>query len=173
MKQNKVKMTPDIVPEGFTLSLVLADALPVFFFGGSMILSSLLLRSPLFLLGAVLCLAAGAAKVLWKLVVVLRRKNIWALFIQMRILMPIGFLLMALALGLRAGSLNAAQMLSAALAFPAGVCFGVGALGMALMLVFAFALDSSDVRANWIEQLTNGAAQAAFFLGLLSILAKG
>lgn len=32
---DKVKMTKDIVPEDFTLSLAIVDALPVLFFGGS------------------------------------------------------------------------------------------------------------------------------------------
>ena len=34
-----------------------------------------------------------------------------------------------------------------------------------MMTVFAFILNSADPRANWIEQLTNGAAQTAFFIG--------
>ena len=42
--------------------------------------------------------------------------------------------------------------------------FAAGLLGMVLMTVFAFILDSADPRANWIEQLTNGVAQAAFFM---------
>ena len=33
--------------------------------------------------------------------------------------------------------------------------------------VFAARLDSADVRSNWIEQLTNAAAQAAIFTGIL------
>ena len=43
----------------------------------------------------------------------------------------------------------------------------IGGAGIVLMTVFAMFLDSSDVRANWIEQLTNGLAQGAFFLGIL------
>ena len=34
---NKPKMTKDTIPENFTLSLAFVDALPVLFFGGSMI----------------------------------------------------------------------------------------------------------------------------------------
>ena len=62
---NKPKMTKDTIPENFTLSLALVDALPVLFFGGSMILIGLLFGNPLFLIGATLCFWAGAAKVLW------------------------------------------------------------------------------------------------------------
>ena len=41
----------------------------------------------------------------------------------------------------------------------------LGALGMVLMTV----LDSSDPKANWLEQAVNGSAQACFFVGLLLI----
>ena len=58
---NKPKMTKDTIPENFTLSLALVDALPVLFFGGSMILIGLLFGNPLFLIGATLCFWAGAA----------------------------------------------------------------------------------------------------------------
>ncbi len=46
----------------------------------------------------------------------------------------------------------------------------VGVIGMVLMGVFAAKLDSADVRSNWIEQLTNAAAQAAIFAGILFLL---
>ena len=71
---NKPKMTKDTIPEDFTLSLALVDALPVLFFGGSMILIGVLFGSVMFMLGAVLCFWAGAAKVLWKVIVV-KKKN--------------------------------------------------------------------------------------------------
>ena len=41
---------------------------------------------------------------------------------------------------------------------------------MILMTVFAFALDGSKARNNWIEQITNAVAQLFIFLGLLFIL---
>ena len=51
--------------------------------------------------------------------------------------------------------------------FPSIVCFAAGVAGMVLMTACALRLDSSDVRANWVEQLINGVAQGAFFLGIL------
>ena len=74
---DKPKITKDTVPEDFTLSLALVDALPVLFFGGSMILTALLFKSRLFLIGALACFWAGAAKVLWKIIVVKKKKNSW------------------------------------------------------------------------------------------------
>lgn len=167
MKKNGNKMTKDTIPQNFTMSLVLVDALPVLFFAASMVAAGFLLKSGLFLVGALLCLWAGAAKVIWKVIVVLKKRNIWWLFLQMRIVMPVGFLLMAAGLAANRKSVDFAALWSAAVSAPAVFFFAVGLLGMALMLVFAFRLDSSDVRANWLEQLTNGAAQAAFFVGIL------
>lgn len=162
-----MKMTKDIVPEGFTLSLALVDALPVLFFGGSMILVGILFESTLFSLGALLCLWAGAAKVIWKIIVVTRKKNVWWLFMQMRIVMPVGFTLMLLAVIIGWSKIDRVAVLAAVVSFPSVIFFAVGILGMVLMGVFASKLDSSNVRANWIEQLTNGLAQAAIFIGML------
>lgn len=169
-KQTKPKMTKDTVPEGFTMKLALVDALPVLFFGGSMVVVSLLFSSRLFLAGALLCLFAGAAKVLWKIIVVLRKKNVWWLFLQMRILTPIGFVLMLLSVIINAKSISFIKIWSAVTAFPAVLCFAAGLLGMVLMGIFSVKLDSGDVRSNWIEQLTNGLAQMAIFTGLLMLL---
>ena len=164
---NKPKMTKDTIPENFTLSLALVDALPVLFFGGSMILIGLPFGSPLFLIGAALCFWAGAAKVLWKIIVVTKKKNIWWMFLQMRIVMPLGFLLMILAVILNRNAINLSAVFAAVISLPSVLFFAVGVIGMVLMGVFAAKLDSADVRSNWIEQLTNGVAQAAIFVGIL------
>ena len=47
----------------FTLSLALADALPVLFFGVAAAMLGVKVRSAVFLVGAALCLLAGAGKV--------------------------------------------------------------------------------------------------------------
>ena len=166
----KNKINKNTIPEGFTLGLVLVDALPVLFFGASAVVISILFNSGLFLAGALLCLIGGAGKVLWKLIVVLKRKNIWPLFIQMRVLMPAGFLLMIISLILNRGRLHFAAIIAGMLSFPSVLFFALGVIGMALMIVFSVRLDSSDLKSNWIEQFTNGIAQAAIFIGLLLLL---
>lgn len=147
-KSKKTKMTKDVVPEGFTLRLAMVDALPVVFFCASMIVISRFFSGRLFLLGALLCFIAGAAKVLWKVIVVLKKKNIWFLFLQMRILMPIGFGMMMLSLIINRSEISIAGMGAAFLCMPSLVFFLIGILGMALMMVFAAKLDSSDVKAT-------------------------
>ncbi len=166
----KPKMTRDTVPENFSLSLALVDALPVLFFGGSTVLIALMFKSPLFLVGALLCFWSGLAKVLWKIIVATRKKNVWWLFLQMRIVMPVGFLLMMLAVALNLGRIDPSALWSAVSSLPSVIFFALGLLGMILMGVFASALNSADVRANWIEQLTNSLAQGCIFIGLLLLL---
>lgn len=169
----KQKMTRDITPEDFTLSLALIDALPVLFFGGSIILIGLMFKNALFLIGALLCFWAGAAKVLWKIIVVTKKKNIWWLFMQMRIVMPFGFALMIIAVILSRSTINLSAVLAAAVSMPSVIFFAIGIIGMTLMGIFAAKLDSSSLRSNWIEQLTNAAAQASVFTGILILFLKG
>ena len=168
-KETKAKFTKDTVPQDFTLSLVLVDALPVLFFGASAVLIGMIFKSTLFLIGAMLCLLGGAGKVLWKLIVVLAKKNIWFLFIQMRFLMPAGFLLMLISLAVDHAKVSFAGMARAFVSFPSILFFLAGIAGMVMMGVFAKKLDSGSLKANWIEQLTNGIAQLCIFLGLLFI----
>ena len=160
-------MNKATIPENFTLLLALVDALPVLFFGGSMILTGLLFGRPLFLLGAALCLWAGAAKVLWKIIVVRKKKNVWWMFLQMRIAMPVGFVLMVLSVIMNLRTIKLPAVYSAVISFPSILFFGIGIIGMLLMGIFAAKLDSADVHSNWIEQITNVIAQAAIFAGIL------
>ena len=68
----------------------------------------------------------------------------------------------------RAG-LNGEAMLAKLSVFPACLFFLAGALGMILMLVFAFRMDSRDPRVNWMEQTVNSAVQICFSIGLLLV----
>ncbi len=168
-KMRKNRITRNTIPEGFSVSLALVDLIPVVFFGLSAIRAGRLFASTWFVAGAVICLVSGVVKVLWKLIAAEFRQNIWPLFVQMRVLMPVGFLLMLAALFIDRRNLNGGAILSGLAAFPACIFFGLGAVGMVLMAIFAFRLDSGDPRANWLEQAVNGFAQACIFIGLLLV----
>ena len=118
-------------------------------------------------IGAIICFWAGAAKVLWKVIVVTKKKNIWWLFLQMRIAMPIGFLAMIIAVIINIKGIYFATILTSILSVPSVIFFTLGIIGMVLMGVFASKLDSSNVKSNWIEQTTNLIAQGAIFVGIL------
>lgn len=163
-------MTKDKVPEDFTLGLAFVDAIPVLFFGATMILIGLIFKSWLFITGAVLCFTGGAGKVLWKILVATIKKNIWFLFLQMRWMMPLGFLLMIISLIVGRGNINWSIVCKAFFTLPQLIFFIFGLIGMILMGVFAGVLNNSDLKANWIEQLTNGISQIFIFIGVLLIL---
>ena len=95
MEQKQGKVLPDAeVPEGFTVTLALEDAVPVVLFCLAIISMGRAIQSPLFVLGASIAFAAGALKVAWKFVMALGHRNIPLLSCQMRYVMPLGFLLM-------------------------------------------------------------------------------
>ena len=168
-KNYKNKITRDTIPEGFSVSLALVDLIPVVFFGISAVRIGSLFSSTLFMIGAGICLTSGVVKVLWKLIAAVSQKNIWSMFVQMRILMPVGFLVMLAALMVDRGNLSGAAIFAGLTGFPACIFFGLGILGMILMTIFALRLDSGDPRANWLEQGVNGIAQMCIFIGLLLV----
>lgn len=167
MSDNKPRITKDTVPQDFTLGLVLVDAIPVLEFGAVAILMGILMHNPLFMAFAILCFLSGFVKVLWKLIVVTAKKNIWPLFMQMRIVMPASFLGMIAAMIINRKNVGFQAFLQAIVSFPSVIFFGIGLFGMVLMMIFAFKLDSSDVKANWLEQITNSIAQASILVGII------
>ena len=150
----------------FTLSLALVDALPVLFFGGAAAMLGVKLRSALFIVGAALCLLAGAGKVVWKLLLALRGKDVAFLGVQLRYVMPTGFLLMLLG-AILAERETVRTLLHAAVRMPSVFFFALMIVGLIAMVVCAKKFDRFDVRANWIEQGINAAAQACALIGVL------
>ena len=83
------------------------------------------------------------------------------------------FALMIIAVILSRSTINLSAVLAAAVSMPSVIFFAIGIIGMTLMGIFAAKLDSSSLRSNWIEQLTNAAAQASVFTGILILFLKG
>ena len=69
-------MNRDSLPEDFTLGMAAFDAVPVFLFGFAARLLARMTGSVLVMLGGVICFVSGMLKVIWKLLVVLLRKNV-------------------------------------------------------------------------------------------------
>lgn len=163
-------MTRDIIPDDFSLGLAIFDGLPVLFFGIATIMLGSLLRNPLFLMGAFMCFFAGVCKVLWKIIVVIKRKNIWWMFMQMRIVMPVGLLMMVLSFLISWRKPEVRESLHNIIVFPVNCFFIAFLVGMVLMMIFAFTLDGAKAKNNWIEQITNALAQFAFILGIVLLV---
>ena len=167
MKKLKEKMNKNYVPKDFTLSLALFDAIPVIAFGISLIIFSRLFNSALVLIGALLVFIAGLCKVIWKIIVALKQKNIWGLFIQMRIMMPIGFVLMIVGIIASKDNVDFGRLCSLASSYPINLFLIIFVIGMILMMVFAFSLDGRKLKNNWIEQITNAIAQIWLLIAAL------
>lgn len=167
------KMNKNIVPEDFTLKLSLVDSLPVIFFGLTSIILGISINSFIFIIGAIITFLSGLLKVIWKMIVALKKRNIWVLFIQMRIFMPLGFLVMIIGFVLKCIN-NDMSIFFNSLLNPFSLVFLIiGLLGMVLMVIFSIKLDSSNLKSNWIEQICNAFSQLSFFIGfLLAFLLK-
>lgn len=164
------KITKETIPQGFSLQLALVDFIPVIFFGVNAIIFGVIIKSPLVIAGAAIACISGVIKCLWKIIAALKQKNVWWMFLQMRIVMPIGMMVVILAAIFNSDKSVYPQMWQGILSFPECIFFGVGVFSFVLMTIFAFALDSKNVRSNWIEQITNSVGQIGFFVGLMLLL---
>lgn len=153
--------------DDFTLSLALFDALPVIFFCIAVIIIAVHFQNPLFLIGSLLCTLAGIGKVTWKILLAGTKKNIVLLNRQLRVLMPTGFLLILIGVITGRSGIDVFAIINNILNSPALLCFCITLIGMVMMSVFAFTLDSTKSRSNWIEQITNAIAQGCFLLGVI------
>ena len=162
----------------YTLGLALFDIVPVFLFLISCILIYSMCMSRLFLAGALCCFIGGMAKVIWKLIVVLAKRDIPAFSQAFRVQMISGFALMLLSVilstvrtvaGGGAFADSAVAGLWRGLTFmPATLFFIAGFAGMCLMGWLGSHMDKS-ARSNWIEELINTAAQLAILTGVVIV----
>ena len=165
-------MNKDSLPEDYTLGLAAFDAVPVLLFGLASRLLARMTGSVLVMLGGVICFVSGMLKVLWKFLVVLRRKNVWPLFVQMRIGMPAGFMVMLMGLiaGLTKKDKKERAAVRKAVLRPAPITFLLlSAAGIGAMIFCGKRLDPAQARANWIEQSCNTAAQGSFLAAMMMI----
>lgn len=165
-------MNKDSLPEDYTLGLAAFDAVPVLLFGLASRLLARMTGSILVMLGGVICFVSGMLKVLWKFLVVLRRKNVWPLFVQMRIGMPAGFTVMLAGViaGLTKKDKKERAAVRKAVLRPAPIAFLLlSAAGIGAMIFCGKRLDPVQARANWIEQSCNTAAQGSFLAAMMMI----
>ena len=153
---------------GFTITLAMVDAMPVLLFAATCAFIGFAFNNMLFSIGAVLTILGGMCKVLWKLLIATIHRDVRflnrPLFI---VLMPVGFLLIILSVVINGSSIDWQVVGSCALSFPSIIFFVLGILGLTAMTVFFKMHDKTDVRNNWIEQLTNCFAQAMILIGVV------
>ena len=155
------------IPEGFTLGLALVDAIPVVEFSVSMIAIASKFKSVLFAFGACCSALAGCGKVLWKILLAVKKRNVSFLNQQFRYLMSSGFVLMITSLFVDRKKIHVGSIVRRITKFPAVVFYSLGAAGLCAMGVMGAKLDRNQARHNWIEQITNPISQGMIMIGIL------
>ena len=84
---------------------------------------------------------------------------------QLRVLMPVGFLLIFSGLWQGRGTIHLAALWQKICTFPTALFFGITVIGMICMSVFAVKLDGTKLRSNWIEQIANAICTGMFSAG--------
>ena len=157
----------DSVPKGFTLSMALMDCLPVLFFTISAIFIALHFPSLLFLTGIFFVILAGLLKVSWKLIIALAHRDIRFFNIQLRYLMPLGFLIALLALFIDHTKWSVSAIITHITQFTSYLFFLIGMAGLIYLGYLGKHQDSHDAKANWKEQGINALSQFCIMLGIL------
>lgn len=161
------KINKNTVIEDFPLNLALVDLLPVIFFGLTSIFLGLIFNSLIFIIGALITFISGLLKVIWKIIVATKKKNIWFLFIQMRIIMPIGFLIMIVGFILYCLNNDITLFFNSLFNITSIIFLILGLIGLVAMIICSIKLDSSDLKSNWIEEGINSVTQLFIFIAIL------
>ena len=154
--------------EGFTVGLALVDAIPVLSFAVSMLIIAGRFDSPLFLLGADLCVLGGCCKVSWKLILGIAKKDLRWLNNPFVPMMAGGFLMILLALILNLRKIDAAAVAAAVTGFPS-LLFFLAWIGLMCFMGWyrKNRFQNDNARANWTAQIINAVGQTCLLLGIL------
>ena len=150
----------------YTIGLVLFDNIPVILF----LISGLVIYdhfdSRLFLASIVAMFIGGTSKVLWKLLVVIKKTDAAVLTMAFRVLMLGGFGLMLLSVLLRVNQGVLTGVIRGFTSMPSMLMFIIGIAGLCVMGYLGKHMDTS-ARSNWIEEAVNTVSQLAILMGLL------
>ena len=152
--------------ENFTIKLALVDAIPVIFFLLNTLCIQTIFKSYLFCLGAFICVLSGCCKVLWEILIALKKKNKMILSKQMRSLMPLGFFMILLSFYIDRKLIDFNMILS--IVRVPYVC-GFFIFGLIIMMILAKKMDQSHAKNNWIEQICNRLVQLSILIGVMQI----
>ena len=64
-------------------------------------------------------------------------------------------------------SLNPSLFFAAAMKPTNLIFFVIEIMGMVMIVIFAFTLDSGKAKSNWIEQITNAIVQCSLMIGII------
>ena len=163
----KAKMTKDTIPQDFTVGLALVDAVPVLFFMLACLFVYLATGAIAILIGGIIAFISGLIKVIWKMIVALKKKNVWWMFLQMRFALPVGMLLAIVGFICWACLTSEPDVLAKFGNVTSIIFYVLTLVGMCAMVVCSIKLDSSNKGANWIEEICNSFAEFCLFIACL------
>ena len=149
------------------MGLALVDLAPVLLFLLSGLVMCSMYKSVLLLAGVIACFSGGLCKAIWKMIIVISRKDHPGLTRAFHILMPAGFALMILSVPV-GGKAALAGLWRSLTMMPAAAFFAAGFALMCLMGYLGSHMDNS-VRSNWIEEIVNTLAQLAVLAGVIAV----
>lgn len=149
------------------MGLALVDLAPVLLFLISGLIMYSMYKSPLLLAGVLACFTGGFCKAIWKMIIVISRKDHPGLTRAFHILMPAGFALMILSVPV-GGKAALAGLWRSLTMMPAAAFFAAGFALMCLMGYLGSHIDNS-ARSNWIEEIVNTLAQLAVLAGVIAV----
>lgn len=155
--------------ESSSIGIILIDAISLLLFCGGVYFIASLFDSTLFIVGAVLCIAAALGKLLWKLILAVTHKNILILKRQFRYVQSGGFIIIIISIIVGHSSISTAAVWKNMSAFPGNILFIIGIVFMIAMSIFNHFMDVSRKHDNYIRQGINLAAQLCFFIFLMLI----
>ncbi len=151
----------------YTLGLALLDLIPVLLFLLSGLVMYSMYKSPVLLAGVLASFTGGFCKAIWKLIIVIRKKDCSGLTRAFRILLPSGFALMILSVP-AGGKAAFAGLWRSLTMMPAAILFAAGFALMCLMGYLGSHMDSS-AGSNRTEELVNTLAQLAVLAGVIVV----
>lgn len=149
------------------MGLALVDLMPVLLFLMSGTIMYSMYRSPLLLAGVLACFTGGLCKAIWKMIIVISKKDCTGLTRAFHILLPAGFVLMLLSVP-AGGKAAFSGLWRSVTMMPAAILFAAGFALMCLMGYLGSRLDSS-AGSDWTEELINTFAQLAVLAGVIIV----
>lgn len=151
----------------YTMGLALLDMVPVFLFLASGLIIYSMYGSLLLLAGVTACFTGGLCKAVWKVIVVIRKRDLTGLTRAFHILMPAGFALMILSVP-AGGRAALSGFWRSVTMMPALVLFVTGFALMCLMGYLGSHMDNSS-GSNLIEEWVNTLAQLSVLAGVIAV----
>ena len=118
---------------------------------------------------AFICVLSGCCKVLWEILIALKKKNRMILSKQMRFLMPLGFFMILLSFYVDRKLIDFNIILSIVRVPYVFGFFIFGFIGLIIMMILVKKMDQSHAKNNWIEQICNRFVQLSILIGVMQI----